>query len=121
MRAFVKKIDSSIEELVTLVIDGVEVTCFAGVCPYEICVGQKYPVSFEVNVFDDYAVKELDKQDTSIMKVDEGFAYVLNGLLQGNTVICGIPFEDEILLSDFAYLDGKYVSFQVDRIDVAFL
>ncbi len=121
MKAFVKNIDSDIEEQVTLIVDDVEVTCFASVCPYEIQEGQEYPVSFEMNVFDDYSVNALVKNEKSLVRIGDGFSYLLSGELRGNTIVCGIPFEDEILLSDFGYLDGKYVSFQVDRIDVEFL
>lgn len=121
MKAILKSIDSDIEEQVTLIVNGIEVTCFAGVCPYELEIGNEYPVEFEMNVFDDYSVNQADSQDRLVTQIDNGFAYLLSGKLDGNTVDCGIPFEDDVLLSDFGYLDGKFVTFQVDRVDVEFL
>ena len=121
MKAILKSIDSDIEEQVTLLINGKEVTCFAGVCPYQIHVGHEYTVAFEMNVFDDYSVNLSDSQDKLVKQIDKGFAHILSGRLDGNTVDCGIPFEDNVLLSDFGYLDGRFVNFKVDRIDVEFL
>lgn len=121
IKATVISIDKDIEEQVTLVVNDIQVTCFAGVCPYEIQVGDEYLVAFEMNVFDDYSVNQLDSQKKHVRQIENGFAYLLSGRLDGNTVHCGIPFEDDVLLSDFGYLDGQFVSFQVDRIDVEFL
>ncbi|ESS47795.1 hypothetical protein L665_03773 [Ralstonia solanacearum SD54] len=33
----------------------------------------------------------------------------------------GIVFEDDVLLSDFGYLEGKMIAWKIDRIDVEFL
>lgn len=121
MKAILKSTDSDIEEQVTLLINGREITCFAGVCPYQIQVGHEYSVAFEMNVFDDYYVTPSASQEQLVTQVDNGFAYLLSGKLDGNTVDCGIPFEDDVLLSDFGYLENQFVNFKVDRIDVEFL
>lgn len=121
MKALIKSLDSDVEEQVNLLVDGIELTCFAGVCPYQIQVGKEYPVVFEMCVFDDYSVSSSDKQEILVAQIDSGFEYLIRGKLDGNTIDCGIPFEDDVLMSDFGYLNGQFVDFKVDRIDVEFL
>lgn len=121
MKAILKSVDSDIEEQVTLIINGIEVTCFVGFCPYKLEIGNEYPVEFEMSIFGDYSVNQSDFKEQLVTQIDNGFAYLLSGKLDGNTVDCGIPFEDEVLLTDFGYLNGKFVDFQVDRVDVEFL
>lgn len=119
--ALVKKIDDDVEEEVTLSLNGFEVTCFAGVCPYQIEEGKEYPVSFELMIFDDYHVNESKEEMPSLERVGSSFSYWIIGKLEGGIVNSSIPFEDEILLSDYGYLDGKYIRLKIDRIDVEFL
>ncbi|MBQ4880116.1 hypothetical protein J8M21_23165 [Pseudoalteromonas luteoviolacea] len=45
-------LNSDIEEEVTLEVNGIELTCFAGVCPYKLTIGQEYPVTFEMLDFE---------------------------------------------------------------------
>ena len=120
MKAYLKHIDDVIEEKVTLITNNVEVVCFAGVCPFEIQVGQEYSVSFEMNVFSDYHLEKSASKETGVTRLGNSFQYLLRGKLNGNTVLCGLPFEDEILRSNYGYLDGDIVDFIVDRIDVEF-
>jgi len=119
--ARVKSIGIDIEEEVVLDINGVEVICFAGVCPYEIHEGKEYPVSFELVIFDDYIVEESFDDAARLERIDDGFSYWIEGKLEGGVVNSLISFEDEILLSDYQYLNGKYIRMKVDRIDVEFL
>ena len=119
--ALVKKIDDDVEEEVTLSLSGFEVTCFAGICPYQIEEGKEYPVSFELMIFDDYIVEESQEEESSLERIGNGFSYWIIGKLEGGIVSSPIAFEDEILLSDFGYLDGKYIRLKADRIDVEFL
>jgi hypothetical protein len=119
--ALVKKIGDIIEEEVTLGINGFEVTCFVGVCPYEIHEGEKYPVSFELMIIDDYCVEESIDQVAKLERIGNGFSYWVSGKLKDGIVDSLIPFEDEVLLSEFSYLDGKYIRIKADRIDVEFL
>lgn len=45
-------LNPDIEEEVTLEVNGIELTCFAGMCPYELNIGQEYPVTFEMLDFE---------------------------------------------------------------------
>ncbi|WP_210404803.1 hypothetical protein [Hahella sp. CCB-MM4] len=119
--ALVKKIDDNIEEEVTLELNGVELTCFAGVCPYQIQEGKEYPVSFELEIFDDYCVEELNEEKVALERIGNDFSYWVAGRLDGSVIHSVIQFEDEILMSDYGYLDGKFIRMKVDRIDVEFL
>ena len=116
-----KKIDKNVEEEVTLELNGSEITCFASICPYQIQEGKGYPVSFELEIFDDYFVEESEEEKASIKRIGNSFAYWVTGKLEGAAINSVIPFEDEILLSDYGYLNGKYIRIKVDRIDVEFL
>ncbi len=121
MKVLLKKIDDHIEEQVTLVCGDIEVICFASFLDFEIHEGHEYEVAFEMNVFETYSVNQSDVKKEMLEQVDDSFVYVLNGKLKGDTVLCGLPFTDDILLSDFGYLEGEYVRFKVDRIDVDFI
>lgn len=116
-----KKIDDDIEEEVALGLNGVEVTCFAGICPYQIQEGKEYPVSFELVVFDDYWVEELSEEKVVLERIGNTFSYWITGKLEGGVIDSVIQFEEEILLSDYGYLNGKFIRMKVDRIDVEFL
>lgn len=117
----VKKIDENVEEEVALDLDGFEVTCFASVCPYHIKEGESYPVYFELTVFDAYFVEESSAKKASLERIKDTFSYWITGKLEGAVLNSLIQFEDEILLSDYGYLDGKFIRIKADRIDVEFL
>jgi hypothetical protein len=119
--ALVKKVDKDVEEEVTLSLCGFEVTCFAGVCPYQIQEGQKYLVSFELMIFDEYCVEESQDEVPSLERIDNGFSYWITGRLKDGVIDSLISFEDEILLSDYGYLNNKQIRVKTDRIDVDFL
>ena len=119
--ALVKSVGEEVEEQVNLKVNGLIVTCFAGYCPYKIYVGNEYPVSFELMIFNDYEVEEIKSKCYGVEKVENGFSYWVKGRLCKGEIDCGIKFSDEILLSDYGYLDGKFVRVKVDRIDVEFL
>ncbi|GIP46333.1 hypothetical protein J45TS6_47920 [Paenibacillus sp. J45TS6] len=57
--ALVKRLDPHIEEEVTLEIQGVEYTGFTFICPYEIEVGGKYPVSIGFTVLEGLEISEV--------------------------------------------------------------
>lgn len=121
--ALVLRVDDDIEEEVILRIGGIELACFASVCPYNIEVGLSYPVELRPMVFDDYNVSELpDGTPPSIDRVGTGFAYVITGKLSGSCLESGgLVIEDEVLQRDFGYLEGKVIAMKIDRIDVEFL
>ena len=121
--AKIKRLSNDIEEEVVLRINSVELTCFVTVFPYKIEEGSSYQVELTAQVFNDYLVNELSKEEPpSIVQVGNSFSYVITGRLNDNRLNAGsIVFEDEMLLSDFGYLEGKIVSWKVDRIDAEFL
>jgi len=119
--AKVKKIDENIEEEVTLLIDQIEVVCFASVCPYAIKNGGEYPVSMTLNIFCDYNLRESKDEQSSLRRIGNSFSYIVTGRICDDILDAGIKFVDDVFLSDYGYLNGKMVSMQVDRIDVEFL
>ena len=119
--ALLKSVGEEVEEKVSLKVNGLVVTCFAGYCPNKICVGNEYPVVFELMIFNDYEVEEVESKCCGVERIENGFSYWIKGRLCKGEIDCGIKFSDEILLSDYGYLDGKFVRVKVDRIDVEFL
>jgi hypothetical protein len=121
--AQIKRLSDDVEEEVVLRIKGVELTCFATGCPYRIEEEESYPVAITAQLFNDYLIKECDEEVTpSIVKIANDFSHLITGRLIGNCVDAGgVVFEDDMLLSDFSYLEGKMISWTVDRIDVEFL
>ena len=57
--AQIKRLSDDVEEEVVLRINGVELTCFATVCPYKIEEEASYQVELTAQVFNDYLVNEL--------------------------------------------------------------
>ncbi|MBN3575903.1 hypothetical protein [Vibrio neptunius] len=112
-------LNPDIEEEVTLEVSGVELTCFAGVCPYELTIGQEYPVTFDMLDFE--LSEQEDVEETSLKRVGNTYAYELIGRLNGNAIDAGIKVSNEFLESDYAYLDGKFICLNAERLDVEFL
>ncbi|MEC4723583.1 hypothetical protein RY831_31075 [Noviherbaspirillum sp. CPCC 100848] len=121
--AQIKRLSDDVEEEVVLRINGLEVTCFATVCPYKIEEGASYQVELTAQVFNEYLVSELDEDaSASIVQIGGSFSHVITGRLSGNRLEAGaIVFEDDVLLSDFGYLEGKMIAWKIDRIDAEFL
>jgi len=119
-QAKVLRIDDPVEGEVLLQVGNTELTCFAYSHPYGIRVGSSYPV--ELLLFDDYVVEEAsDDSKPSVIRTGNTFAYVITGRLNGRHLESGeLTFEDDALLSDFGYLDGKMVAIKVGRIDADF-
>ena len=121
--AEVIRLDDDVEEEVVLRINGVELTCFASVCPYPIEEGATYQVALTPVVFDDYSIREMSADALpTLVKIGGGFAYEVVGELATAQLDAGcISLEDDVLLRDYGYLNGKMVVWKVDRIDVEFL
>ncbi len=117
-----QSIDSNVEEEVTLIVNGIKIIAFKGSYFDEVHKGRNYSVEFELQIFDDYIVEELADESKGLERIDSGFSYWLKGKLHNGEIDCGVQFEpDEILLSDYGYLEGKFIRLKVDRIDVEFL
>ena len=120
--AKVLRIDENVEEEVTLQIGNTELTCFSGSYYLEKKVGSSYPVELNLFVLNDYVVEKVsDNTEPSIVRLGNTFAHIITGRLNGRCLESGeLTFEDDVLLSDFGYLDGKMVTMKVGRIDADF-
>ncbi len=116
----IKSLNKDIEEEVVLELNGVELTCHASYCPYKLGVNEFYEVEFEGVVFDDYLVEESRTQKTELRQHGDSYQYSAYGKLVRNVLHSVIEIEDDELLSDYGYLDGKYVRMNIDRLDVSF-
>lgn len=78
-----------------------------------------YEVELEFQIFNEYQVVE-SNLEPQLRKIDESFSYEVIGLLENGVITVGdFKIFDEILLSDYGYLDGRNVSWIVDRIDMS--
>lgn len=55
-QAHVLALHDDVEEAVVIEVSGVQINCFAGVCPYAIKEDKIYPVRLELVVINDYEV-----------------------------------------------------------------
>jgi hypothetical protein len=119
--AKIENTGKDVEEEVSVLVEGVQLTCFASCCPYEIEIGKVYQVDLIPMVFDDYIVQEVDDLNTSIQRIGDTYSYLVIGKLLDGKLSCGsISFFDEEFLSRFGFLDGKMVSWVIDRLDISF-
>jgi hypothetical protein len=120
--AMILSLDSNIEELVEISVNGNRLTCFASVCPYEIEVENKYPVECHVRIFDDLRFELVEGADPECIDLIDGFHYSIIGKLrEGKFVSKGIEFVEDDDFSEIAYLDGQTLKIDVDRLEVHFL
>ena len=122
--AKIQHVDEDVEGVVLLSINGIDLLCFGyGSLPYGAKEGDIFQVQLTPMSFNDYLVKEL-KENTppSIARVGDTLVYIVSGILRKNSLeACGIVFEDDVLLEEFGFLEGKIISWEIDRIDVEFL
>ncbi|QBJ84372.1 hypothetical protein C7M23_00875 [Bacillus subtilis] len=120
--AFVKGLDSHIEEEVILEIEGIEFTGFSSVCPYEIELGKKYPVLVGFTILDELVIRESIEKTKELEQIGLGYQYYIRGILQEDSIDAGIVLTDEDeYFSEYPYLIGKNVEMKVDRISIEFL
>lgn len=119
--ARVQFIGKTVEEELVLLIAGYELTCFASVLPYGIERGRQYPVTLSpFLVDDDYEIEEAPASAPDFENCGNGFQYWIAGQLDGAVLECGLEFDDQVLLPDYGYLNGKRIRLKVDRLDVEF-
>jgi hypothetical protein len=118
----IKDINQDIEGEVTLVVNGLELTCFSNMPPSLNSIGTECEIEFLPMVFGEYDVHEVpDTSGPLVQRVGNSFSYVVSGLLNEGAIDAGpVTFEDEVLQSEFGYLDGKMVAWKIDRLDVDF-
>lgn len=121
-KALVKGIDPHIEEEVILEIEGVELTGFSSVYPYEIEVGKKYPVLVGFTILDELVIRENKEETKDLERIGLGYQYYIRGILQEDSIDAGIVLTDEDeYFSEYPYLIGEHVEIKVDRIRIEFL
>ncbi|MDB0525047.1 hypothetical protein [Ralstonia solanacearum] len=122
--ARIEKINPDVEGEVLLSINGKNLLCFIYFSlPKEAREGEVYEVELKPMVFDDCLVEELQENSASgVSRIGRSFGYEIKGRLKGGAIdVEGVEFEDEVLSSEFSYLDGRMVSWRVDRIDAEFI
>lgn len=121
--AEVINLNDEIEEEVVLRINDIEITCFVSICLFLIEKHMTYQVQIMPVIFHNYVVYEVPEETKPLIeKEGDSFIYNCIGRLIGNQLdINFIILEDDILLRDFSYLDGKMIAWKVDRIDVEFI
>lgn len=118
---------SVVEEEILVVISGLELTCFVTYWACRVEVGKCYSADISILLLDGLNMTEQKcTSNTGFTQRNNSFAYTFCGKFDfdSHTVDAGLQIkfeEDEFDLHDFAYLDGKYVEFEVDRITVSFL
>lgn len=120
--ALVTGLDPHIEEEVKVEIQGKEFTGFAFICPYEIKIGEKYPVSIGFTILDELEIREIDDIKKELERIGESFKYYIRGTLNESSIDAGIVISDEDeYFVNYPHLIGKAVEIQVDRISIEFL
>ncbi|MBX7276339.1 hypothetical protein ACLBW8_28305 [Pseudomonas sp. M5A4_2d] len=119
-KAQVVALNELIEEEVTLLIDKTVVTCFASFCPYEIEVGKNYDVELNLNLADYYHAQKVDSINIFAERIENGFSYILYGMLHNDTFQTFTLLSDEGVHYDHPDLNDSFIKLNVDRIDVAF-
>ncbi len=119
--AIVKELNDNIEEEAIISINNIDFTTFIAFTPYKIKIGEEYPV--DITLFGDILniTESLDKK-IEINRMGETFGYIIHGyLFENGKLDIGFIIEDNELFYDYPYLYGKYVTFEVNRIDSEFL
>ena len=114
-------LNKNIEEEAIISINNVEFTTFISYIPYNIEIGEEYPV--DITLFGDILeIRENIDKKIEITRVNETFRYIIQGyLFENGQLDIGFIIEDNELFWDYPYLYGKYVIFTVDRINSEFL
>ncbi|OTG91458.1 hypothetical protein [Acinetobacter sp. ANC 3813] len=112
--------DEHVEESLWIEVDGKILNVFCSDYNFVFNVNSVYHVELEYEIFDEY-VPEITDNSPQFRKIDQSFAYEIIGMLNNETLSVGdIFFKDEILLSEYGYLDNKIISLKVDRIKLYF-
>ena len=122
MKYLVKIIEPDIEldNILTIWTCDKVLDVFASYVPEDINYKNEYLVELEATVLDEYILEQSDEIST-LRKIDNSLGYEIIGVLRnGKIYVNKIIFEDEILKSDFGYLDNKIVKWTVDRISLYF-
>ncbi|BBB63187.1 hypothetical protein UNDKW_4914 [Undibacterium sp. KW1] len=119
----IERFHETVEEEVVLNNGTGDLVCFFDVRPYQLIVGHSYSIRLNFLILDDPHIREIDDDSESlILRCGSGYSYQIQGRLVGDRLYaCGYEFEDEAFEYDCAFLDGKMISIDVDRINAKFL
>ena len=118
--ATVVEIDEVIEEAIVLLVEGTRIRCFASYCPVKIELGKHDEVELEMVLPDSNSVEQVEKRDTEIEIIGDGFSCVLYGYLDGSTFRSFVDFPDQDIHYEYPHLNEQYVKITADRIDASF-
>ncbi|RON37172.1 hypothetical protein [Pseudomonas brassicacearum] len=119
--AVVLAVGPVVEDEVLLLVNGLEIKCFASYCPSKIEVGETYEVEFELVLSDNDVVAVAAEPLTTLVEMNgDGFSCELYGFLDGSVFRSFVDFSDQEIHYDHPHLNGRFVKIQVDRIDVSF-
>lgn len=116
----VVRLDEHIEEEVDIEVAGHLITCFAGISPYPLTVGETYQGTLSLWAADGLVLSETQDDAVGFMKIGNRFRYRIVGFLKGTTLNAGVLFEDDVFATDYRHLDGKRVCAEVDRVQIEF-
>ncbi|WP_088809437.1 MULTISPECIES: hypothetical protein [Listeria] len=119
-RAEVLKTSTVVEEEVVARIKGVEFTGFIAYAPYQVQENKDYLLEPSLFLVDDPKIFENDANEKTLVRKGDTFSYQVKGYLTHEGMLdIGFIIDDEIL-KDYGHFFGRYISFQVDRIDLDF-
>lgn len=111
------KMDSLVEEEVEFLINNQKIIAF-NVSPQELIVEKEYEAEIDIFVNDFLEIKEQENEKVKKAKHIGNFSYILCGkLLEDNVLDVGF-FITSDLFEDYNYLIGKYISLEVDRLQI---
>ena len=111
------RIDSLVEEEVEFLINNQKIIAF-NVSPQELIVEKEYEAEIDIFINDFLEIKEQENKEVKKARHIENFSYVLCGkLLEDNVLDVGF-FITSDLFEDYNYLIGKYISLEVDRLQI---
>lgn len=116
------KVDSHVEEEVSLEVNGLRLVGFASICPYQLTPNNIYPVNISLTILDGYELKEIDKPIYSLERINDTFRYIIQGKICGDSIDLGngVKIQDEIF-EENSYLDEHFIQIIVDRLSIEFI
>ena len=109
------------EEEVTVQIGDIQIIGFVN-CGCNNKIGDK--CSIDILLYGDLEIDELVNEEYSVIRNDNSYGYELKGILDvdNHRLKSVIDFDiDKQILMDYGYLDGRYVSINVLRVDFEFV
>ncbi|PMW95884.1 hypothetical protein C1X59_26000 [Pseudomonas sp. FW215-R2] len=120
-KAMVVEIDQFVEDAILLVVEGVEVRCFANYSPSKIEVGKTYEAEFEMVLSGEDFVSATQCEKMQIKMLGSGFPCEVYGYLDGEVFRSFVDFMDQDIHYEYPHLNGQFVKINADRIDVSFV